>query len=313
MDEDTEESAVYELGNAGVGVETLSPATSADLTLLLEDFPHFVEIVLNEGVLGVILQASESRQRHAGILPATLLGEPSRGLGDDHDASAEGQGEEDSETDDDAPRGVRLFDLTNAIVDDVGDENANGDHELVRGDDGATDLTGRTLALEHGNTNGKVTNTQTGDETTHHHVDPGVHGGDLDDVANDEDEDTEGHGLAATPPVGSVGARQSTDERTDTHQGDEERLNDGNPLLVALGSLGEAVHEILEQKHGRNLASIVSEEETTDGSCHSQQDGLSTAVGAIDLDRPVAGLSVLCARQLADMESNAHASQHVGQ
>lgn len=103
VNEDTEESTVDELGNAGLGVEALDPATSTNLTLLLENLPHLVEIVLDKGVLGIILQATEAAQSHARILPATLLSEPSRAFGNDHDTTAKGQGEQDTKTDDNAP------------------------------------------------------------------------------------------------------------------------------------------------------------------------------------------------------------------
>jgi len=59
-------------------------------------------------------------------------------------------------------------------------------------------------------TNTEVTNTKTRDETAHHHVYPGLHRGDLNDVADDEKEDTKGQALAATPPIRCVCTREST-------------------------------------------------------------------------------------------------------
>jgi hypothetical protein len=61
-------------------------------------------------------------------------------------------------------------------------------------------------------TNTAVTDTDTRNETSHHHVYPRFHRCDLDDIADDEKKDTKGQALAATPPVGSVRARESTQE-----------------------------------------------------------------------------------------------------
>lgn len=92
---------------------------------------------------------------------------------------------------------------------------------------------------------------------------PGVHSGDLNDVANNEDEDTEGHGLATSPPIGGISSRESTDQRTNAHQGHEKRLDDGHPFLLTGRTLGKALLEIGEQEHRRDLTGIVAEQETT--------------------------------------------------
>jgi hypothetical protein len=44
--------------------------------------------------------------------------------------------------------------------------------------------------------------TKTGNESTHHHMNPRVHGSDLNDVTNDEHDDTERKTLSSTEPVG---------------------------------------------------------------------------------------------------------------
>lgn len=144
------------------------------------------------------------------------------------------------------------------------------------------------LRLEHGYADGKVTNTQTGDETSHHHMNPRFHSCYLNNVANDENGDTHGHAVATTELVGSESAAQSTDEATDAHETDEETLDDGHPLARAVVLLlGEAVLEIREEKHRRNLTGVITEEEASNGRDNTQEEGLGTAVGAIDLDAPV--------------------------
>jgi hypothetical protein len=48
-----------------------------------------VEIVLDEGVLGVVLETSETGQGYFGFFPPVLRSEPSGGLGDDEDTETE--------------------------------------------------------------------------------------------------------------------------------------------------------------------------------------------------------------------------------
>lgn len=105
-------------------------------------------------------------------------------------------------------------------------------------------------------TNTEVTNTDTGDETTHHHVNPRVHRGDLDDISDDEQEDTESQALAATPPVGSVGAGQSTQEGADAHEGDEDgRAGGGDGVAGCCAGVfdSEAAQEVFEDEHAADL------------------------------------------------------------
>jgi hypothetical protein len=64
-------------------------------------------------------------------------------------------------------------------------------------------------------TNTEIANTNTRNKPSHHHVYLRLHRGDMDDIADDEEEDTKGQALSATPPVGSVGARESSQQRID--------------------------------------------------------------------------------------------------
>jgi hypothetical protein len=50
--------------------------------------------------------------------------------------------EGDAEPGDDSPGCITALNLADAVVDQVGDEDADCDHELVGGDDGASDLAG---------------------------------------------------------------------------------------------------------------------------------------------------------------------------
>ena len=48
---------------------------------------------------------------------------------------------------------------------------------------------------------GVTHNTETSNKSTHHHMNPRIHGSDLNDVTNDEHDDTEGKTLSSTEPV----------------------------------------------------------------------------------------------------------------
>lgn len=264
--------------------------------------------MLNLLVVRVILDAAQPREGQPGTLPVGAGGQPPGRLGQEEGAEAEGDGEADADADDGAPAGVALVDVPDAVVDEVGDEDAEGDHELVRGDDGAADLAGRALALEHGNTDGQVTDAQTGCEAAHHHVDPALHGGDLDNVADNEDDDTEGKTLSPTEPIRSAvnhivskeysdrvflkeglsvqRSSERTKESTDTHERDDQRLDSRVERIGAIGlKRTETVLEVMEQQHARDLTGIIAEQETAERGDDAHHDGLQTAVRAIDAYR----------------------------
>lgn len=83
---------------------------------------------------------------------------------------------------------------------------------------------------------------------------PGIHGGDLDDVADDEHGDTEGQALAATPPIRGIGAAECTDEGSDAHERNDKGKDDVVEGLVSWRALTESIDEVLENLHSRDLA-----------------------------------------------------------
>lgn len=85
----------------------------------------------------------------------------------------------------------------------------------------------------------------------------------------------------------SLCTREGTNEGTDRHKRDEEGFKDGHELVGLSGRFGlasrESVSKVGKDEHTRNLSSVVSKEETTDGGDASQQDGFGTTVGAVDV------------------------------
>lgn len=182
-------------------------------------------------------------------------------------------------------------------------QNTNGDHELVRCDYRATNFTRANFGLVHGNTNGQDTNANTSDDTTYSHVDPALHGSDLDSVSDNEDDHTNSKVFTASEKVGSVCTSKRTAKSTDRHEGDKQR-RDGwveRDLTVTL-VLSEAVDKVAEQKNTGDLAlflikklfrrksnhveaySIVTEKETTYRSDHTKHNGFDAAGGTANLD-----------------------------
>jgi len=202
MNAHAQKRAVNNLGSpGGLSSETLQPASDTDAVLRLQAVVHLLQVTFDKRVFRIILETPESGHSHAGPLPVAASSEPSRRLGNQEDADAEREGEDDSQADDDAPRGARVLDGAHSVVDDVGDEDAESDEELVSGHDCAANLPRRALGLEHGDSHGEVTDAQTGNESAHHEMHPAVHGGNLDDVADDEDAHSKAQALASPPPI----------------------------------------------------------------------------------------------------------------
>lgn len=118
-------------------------------------------------------------------------------------------------------------------------------------------------------------------------MNPGLHGGDLDDVTNNKEEDAEAHALPPTPPVRRVGPREGAAERPDAHEGYEEGLNDRDPGKAAVRLFrGEPALEVGKEEHGGDLAGVVTEQETPYGGDDTEENGLGAAFCAIDANRP---------------------------
>ena len=252
--------------------------------------------------MGVRLQASKTGHGNASGIPPAATSEPSGAFRQEEDTDAERQGEGHTQSNNKPPRSSRPLDIADAVVDQVGNQDTQSNQQLIRSDDGATDLARAAFGLVHGHADGKVADTQTSDEASHHDVYPGAHGGDLNDAADDEHDDAKGQALAATPPIGGVGAAQRTDEGPYAHERDDERKDDVVEGLVSWRALAKSVDEVLENLNAGNLTltrgqqrprdakhqdiaqtyGVIAKQETPDGGCDTQKDGFEPAVGAIN-------------------------------
>lgn len=114
-----------------MGLETLEPASSADALLLLEVLLHLIEIVLDQFMRGLVLESAKSRQRCTSTLPVSTAGEPSGRFGDEEDTDSKGERKGHAKANDNTPGGVLLLNVSHTVVDNVGDEDTKGNHELV--------------------------------------------------------------------------------------------------------------------------------------------------------------------------------------
>ena len=65
-------------------------------------------------------------------------------------------------------------------------------------------------------------------------MNPGGHRGDLDDVADDEDSDTNTQTASTAKPIGSVSSKQGTGERSKRHCRDDQGRDGGIKRLGAI-------------------------------------------------------------------------------
>lgn len=108
------------------------------------------------------------------------------------------------------------------IVYQRGDEQTDGDAQLVRTDDETTNPLGQRLGLVHGNLNRDETNTKTSEESTsnEHAL---LSGSDLEnDTEVERNSSTDDDTPLATSPVGNETSSQSTDEGTDGENRDDQ-------------------------------------------------------------------------------------------
>merc|ERR1712187_192179 len=159
-----------------------------------------------------------------------------RRLGEEEHATTEDKGEEEGQTQSDTPLSGTTLEVLGAQVDEVGEEDTEGDEELVATDDGTTDVTGGGFTLIHGNDQRTTTNAKTGDPATNDHLVPlASRRTDLNDQTDIEDETPESNGPFPTQPVGQGGTAEGTDQGTDGQQTDNQTGADRTESIGAIG------------------------------------------------------------------------------
>lgn len=192
--------------------EDLVPGSLADGTLLVELLLHVRHLLRDDTVVGG--DTVELGHDLAGLLHTAVTVGVARGLGQEQGTDTEDQGPGKANAHGDAPRGSRLNAL-GAEVDNVGDEDTEGDEQLEGADHGTADLARSRLTLVHGDNAGQSTDTQTGDPTAQSYLVPLVDRSDLHDDTDDVDEGPEGDGELATNLVRNGGSDEGANHSSD--------------------------------------------------------------------------------------------------
>jgi hypothetical protein len=209
---------------------TRNPSSGGDhgtLVLLVGD--DLGELGLD--VVRVTGLATESGQGVAGSLNVTTLDEVARRVGEEEETTTENNTEDELDTDGNTVRGSAV-DVLGTVVDARGQQETNGDAELVTGNESTSDLARADLGHVQ-NDNGRFeTDTETGNETTSNDQTKTV-GSDLENDTDNVDETTNDDGPATTDGVGDITSDDGTEEGTGRENSSNERVVRTGERIVA--------------------------------------------------------------------------------
>lgn len=244
------------------GSEDLEPLGLATGNLSLVLLANLSQLVLDLRV--VDRDARDKSQGLGGLGLSTTAVLPAGRLAHDQHAGAHDSGGDETDAHGDAPRALGLDGL-GAVVDTVGDEDTEGDEQLVGGDESTTGLAGRGLGLVHGRQDGERADAETVNKTANDDLVPLVGGGDAHDVADDVDDAPEGDGELAAEPIGDGGGDQSANQAAGAEHGDHQTLTNVTETedAVLLG-VAKVFPEVCHLCVTRDGTTFPSEDETTE-------------------------------------------------
>jgi hypothetical protein len=209
---------------------TRNPASGGDhgaLVLLIgDDLGKFgLDVVRVTGL------ATESGQSVAGSFNVTTLDEVTRRVGEEEETTTENDTEDELDGDGNAVR-ASVGDVLGTVVDARGQQETNGNAELVTGNESTSDLARADLRHVE-NDNGRFeTDTETGDETTSNNQTKTVRG-DLENDTDDVDSATNDDSPTTTDSVGNITGDDSTEEGTSRENSSDERVVRAGESIVA--------------------------------------------------------------------------------
>ena len=240
--------------------------------------------------LGVVDRDARDESQGLGRLGlSTTAVLPAGRLAHDQHAGAHDGGGDEADAHGDAPRVLGLDGL-GTVVDTVGDEDAEGDEQLVGGDESTTGLAGRRLGLVHWRQDGEGADAETVNKTADDDLVPLVRGGNAHDVADDVDDAPEGDGELATELVGDGGGDQSANQAAGAEHGDHQTLpNITETQDAVLLGVAKVFPEVCHLCVTRDGTTFPPEDETTERDEQAHDDDPEVE----DLDgRVVAGIVV---------------------
>jgi hypothetical protein len=175
--------------------------------------------------------ATESGQCVAGSLDITTLDEVTRRVGEEEETTTENNTEDELDGDGNAVR-ASVGDIFGTVVDARGQQETNGDAELVTRNESTSDLARANLGHVQ-NDNGRFeTDTETGDETTSNDQTKTVRG-DLKNDTDNVDSATDDDSPTTTDGVGDITGDDSTEESTGRENSSDERVVGTRESIVA--------------------------------------------------------------------------------
>lgn len=187
--------------------EDLLPGSVTSSELLLQLLLHVGHFPSDNSV--VVGNTVELAHDFTGLLDPTMAVGVTRGLGQEEGTDTEDERPGKSDTHGDPP-GSGIFQSHGAEVDDVRDEDTEGDEQLEGTDHRTTDLTGSRFGLVHGDDTGEGTDTQTGDPTTEGNLIPVCCSGNLNDDTDNVKKSPERDGEFAANTIRNGGSNQGT-------------------------------------------------------------------------------------------------------
>lgn len=272
-----------------------------DLHLVLVVGNDLSELVLD--VVGVNCLATNRSEGLGGALELALLDEETGRLRQEEETSREDDGPQELHGDGDTV-GSGIITVLGGVDHAVGEQDTDGDAELVTGHEGTADLLGRDLGHVQNDDGRDESDTETGNQATHDHDGKGG-GGSLQDGTNGEDGGSENNSWATTDEVGDITRGNGTEEGTAGQNRGHEGLVTGRNVetflvceegvrggvgTIDVAGVGHASVLADEVWHGENTthpSGIISEKDATKGSkgthevCLKGHGGLDT----LDLGR----------------------------
>lgn len=193
--------------------KNLVPGSSASGILLIKLLLHIGHLLSDNAVVGG--DTVELGHNLASLLNTAVTVGKTGGLGKEESTDTQNQRPGETDTHGDTPGASGVGHAGSTEVDNVGDEDTEGNEQLEGADHGTTDLARSRLRLVHGDDAGQSTDTETHDPTTHGNLVPLVGTGDLHNNTNNVDQSPEGDGQLAANAVGNRSSHKSTDHSSD--------------------------------------------------------------------------------------------------
>lgn len=205
-------------------------------------------------------------------LPVTEL--VARALREECHTATKDQSEEECESQSDAPLAGTIHGV-GTQVDAVGQEDTEGHKKLVATDHGTTDVSRSTFALIHRHEQRATTDAETSDPTANDHLIPVSRGGrDLNDQTNIQDHAPKTDGPLAAQLVRDGCSSKRTNHGTNGKQSDDETRTDCAELVITVRiELTIPLQIIAHFLEARDLASIITEQETSHGNEQGHDEG----------------------------------------